>query len=58
MPLSDFQAEDAPVLINNMTAGGNSDDVFFIMQNVYNDLLTALLESHSYYLNELQDRTS
>lgn len=34
MPLSNFISEES--------GGGGSDDVFFIMQNVYNDFLTAL----------------
>ncbi len=55
MQLADFQAEDAT---GASATAGNSDDVFFIMQNVYNDLFSALLTSFNFYIDELQDRTS
>lgn len=44
-------------MAEDSTAGGaGSDDVFFIMQNVYNDFLTALTRSKTFYLTELVDR--
>jgi hypothetical protein len=54
--LTDFQPEDNSILATNgskplpVATVGNSDDVFFIMQNVYIDLLTALLKSETYYI--------
>jgi hypothetical protein len=52
MPLKDFVPEDS------ISGGGGSDDVFFIMQNVYNDFLSALKQSKTYYILELVDRTT
>jgi len=51
MPLSDFVSED------KASGGPGSDDVFFIMQNVFNDLLNANKFSKTYYIYELKDRS-
>ncbi len=52
MPLKDFVPED------KTTGGAGSDDVFFILQNIYSDLLNALKQSKTYYIQELVDRTT